>query len=251
MKIHCKTLIPACVLSLAGGVAIAQSDEIIRVIQTNYAGSNAHIIDPSTNEVVGTIEGVPKAHAVVNHPDGSYLYFANEHINVVDVVDGRTLEVVKQVPLIDRPNKLVINVGYNKLYVGIRDSAYVQVFDLDSLELLRTIPVLHGVHNVYVTKDSQYVIAGLGATPATRDEATIQVIDASTDEVAWGVSLEGNRVRPMAIESNPDGSPNRVFAQATRLNGFYVVDWDKREQVGFVSPPPLPIAEQNFIPEVW
>ena len=215
---------------------IAQTETVI--IQTNYAGSNAHIIDPVTNEVVDTIEGVPKAHAVVNHPDGTYFYFANEHIDVVDVVDIQTREVVEQIPLMDRPNKLVINKAFGKLYVGIRDSAFVQVIDLDSHKVVKTIPVLHGVHNVYVTKDDQYVIAGLGATPATRDEHTIQVIDPNTDEVAWGIALDGHRVRPMAIESHPDGSPNRVFAQATRLNGFFVVDWDKREAVDFIKPSP-------------
>lgn len=68
----------------------------------------------------------------------------------------------------------------------------------------------------------------------------------STDEVAWGIPLDGHRVRPMAIESNPDGSPARVFAQATRLNGFYVVDWDRREAVDFISPPPIPVSQQNF-----
>ena len=223
---------------------IAQTETVI--IQTNYAGSNAHIIDPVTNEVVDTIEGVPKAHAVVNHPDGTYFYFANEHIDVVDVVDIQTREVVEQIPLMDRPNKLVINKAFGKLYVGIRDSAFVQVIDLDSHTVVKTIPVLHGVHNVYVTKDDKYVIAGLGATPATRDEHTIQVIDPNTDEVAWGIALDGHRVRPMAIESHPDGSPNRVFAQATRLNGFFVVDWDKREAVDFISPPPLPVSQQNF-----
>ena len=236
----------ACLgMSLFGASSlIAQTETVI--IQTNYAGSNAHIIDPVTNEVVDTIEGVPKAHAVVNHPDGTYFYFANEHIDVVDVVDIQTREVVEQIPLMDRPNKLVINKAFGKLYVGIRDSAFVQVIDLDSHKVVKTIPVLHGVHNVYVTKDDQYVIAGLGATPATRDEHTIQVIDPNTDEVAWGISLDGHRVRPMAIESNPDGSPNRVFAQATRLNGFFVVDWDKREAVDFISPPPLPVSQQNF-----
>ena len=37
-----------------------------------------------------------------------------------------------------------------------------------------------------------------------------------------------------------------MFAQATRLNGFYVVDWDRREAVDFISPPPLPVSRQNF-----
>lgn len=221
-------------------------DEVVRIIQTNYAGSNAHIIDPETNEVLDVIDGVPKAHAVVNHPDGTYYYFANEHIHAVDVVEVASLEVVEQIPLMDRPNKLVINKALGKLYVGIRDSAFVQVIDLESHEIIKTIPVLHGVHNIYVTDDQRWMIVGLGATPATLDEPTIQVIDPHTDEVVWGVPLDGHRVRPMAIESNADGSPNRIFAQATRLNGFFVVDWDRREAVDFVSPPSLPVSQQNF-----
>ncbi|MGI9260088.1 MAG: hypothetical protein ACR2QQ_14745, partial [Gammaproteobacteria bacterium] len=71
-------------------------DEVVRIIQTNYAGSNAHVIDPETNEVLDVIEGVPKAHAAVNHPDGTYYYFANEHIHAVDVVEVATLDVVEQ-----------------------------------------------------------------------------------------------------------------------------------------------------------
>tara|TARA_B100000029_G_C17590198_1_gene962269 strand:- start:451 stop:1470 length:1020 start_codon:yes stop_codon:yes gene_type:complete len=226
--------------------ALAAQDSVVRIIQTNYAGSNAHIIDPDTNKVVGIIDNVPKAHAVVNHPDGSYFYFANEHDHHVDIVDAKSLEVVDRIPLIERPNKLVINKTENKLYVGIRDAAYLQVIDLDSREVIKTLPVHGGIHNVYVTKDDKWIVAGLGVHPKTLDEPTIQVIDASTDEIAFGISLEGFRVRPMAIESNPDGSPSRIFGQAERLNGFYVVDWDKREAVDFVSAPPLPVSQQNF-----
>ena len=57
---------------------LVAQDTVVRIIQTNYAGSNAHIIDPNTNKVVDIIENVPKAHAVVNHPDGTYFYFANQ-----------------------------------------------------------------------------------------------------------------------------------------------------------------------------
>ena len=226
--------------------SLGAQDSVVQIIQTNWAGSNAHIIDPATNKVVDVIEGVPKAHAAVNHPDGTYFYFANEHDDHVDVVDTETHRVVKRIPLIDRPNKLVINESHNKLYVGIRDSAYLQVIDLDTHEVVKTLPVHAGIHNVYVTKDDEYVIAGLGKNPDTLDEPTIQVIDAETDEIAFSIALDGHRVRPMAIESNTDGSPRRIFAQATRLNGFYVVDWAQRKAVDFISPPPLPVSWQNF-----
>ena len=50
----------------------------------------------------------------------------------------------------------------------------------------------------------------------------------------------------LTIESNADGSAKRVFAQGTRLNGFFVVDWDRREAVDFISPPPVPVSQQTF-----
>ena len=39
-------------------------------------------------------------------------------------------------------------------------------------------------------------------------------------------------VRPMAIEANPDGSTKRIFAQLSDLNGFAVVDFAERKEVG-------------------
>jgi len=248
-NVHTKRcLLSACLGTCLFWVSslVAQTDSVVQIIQTNYAGSNAHIIDPNTNKVVGVIDGVPMAHAAVNHPDGTYFYFANEHDHHIDVVDTKTLQVVERIPLIERPNKLVVNKTHNKLYVGIRDSAHLQIIDLGTHEVIKTLPVHYGIHNVYVTKDDEYVIAGLGKNPDTLDEPTIQVIDASTDEIVFGIPLDGHRVRPMAIESNADGSPRRIFAQATRLNGFYVVDWDQRKAVDFVSPPQLPVSQQNF-----
>lgn len=240
-------LLPGCLgLLLLGASLVAQSETVVRIIQTNSAGTNAHLIDPTTHTVVGVIQGIPQAHAAVDHPDGTRYYFANEHDNTVDVVDASTLDVIAHIPLTARPNKLVINEPLRKLYVGIRTAPFVDVIDLDSHEAIKSIPMFRGVHNVYMTGDDRHLIAGLGVTPTTEDEPTIQVIDARTDEVVWDVSLGGHRVRPMAIESNPDGSPNRIFAQATRMNGFFVVDWERRESVDFISPPPLPMSMRNF-----
>ncbi len=242
-----RRILLACLGMFLFGVSLtAQGDSVVRIIQTNSAGTNAHLIDPATHEVVAVIDHIPQAHAAVDHPDGYYYYFANELDHTVDVVDTKTLRQVMRIPLRERPNKLVINEALRKLYVGIRDAPYVEVIDLESHEIVKSIRMVRGVHNVYVTADYQYVVAGLGATPATSDEPTIQVIDANTDEIVWGVALDGNRVRPMALESNADGSTKRLFAQATRLHGFYVVDWDQRRVVDFISPPPIPVSRKNF-----
>src|SRR5205085_9241400 len=43
----------------------------VRVIQTNSAGDNIHVIDPVTNKVVGIINDIQVSHAVVGAPHGS------------------------------------------------------------------------------------------------------------------------------------------------------------------------------------
>src|SRR5262245_31922991 len=58
-----------------------------RVIQTNAAGDNIHVIDPTTNKVVGTINDIEVPHGVVGAPDGNHVYFTNESLETVDVVD--------------------------------------------------------------------------------------------------------------------------------------------------------------------
>src|SRR5262245_2262252 len=40
-----------------------------RIIQTNSAGDNVHIIDPATNKVVGEITGIEVGHGAVGAPD--------------------------------------------------------------------------------------------------------------------------------------------------------------------------------------
>ena len=43
----------------------------LRIIQTNSAGDNIHIIDPVTNKVVGEIKGIEASHGIAVAPDGN------------------------------------------------------------------------------------------------------------------------------------------------------------------------------------
>ena len=60
----------------------------LRIIQTNSAGNNVHLIDPATNTVVGVIEGIEVNHGAGVSPDGSRIYVTNE---ADDTLDGSTL----------------------------------------------------------------------------------------------------------------------------------------------------------------
>jgi DNA-binding beta-propeller fold protein YncE len=242
----------------------------VRILQSNNAGDIHHIIDPSVNRVVGLIRGCPYAHNLTVHPDGLYYYCANEQERTVDVFDTKSLKLVQQIPLSSRPNKIVVNKKQRKIYAGIIQRtekvlgpgfqapaggalpAVVDVIDIATHKVVRSIPVHFPVHNTYVTPDDKYVIAGLRGDPDP-GEPTIQVIDAATDKVVWGIELTGHRqygrdnheVRPMAFEANPDGSTKRMFAQATGVNGVWVVDWNTRKVETILFPPKLPLWKQN------
>src|SRR5688572_5620962 len=213
--------------------AVASSQ--VRIVQTNSRGDNIHLIDPATNKIVGEIKGVPINHGAAAAPDGSRFYFSSEADQTLHVVDGKTLQVTKKIPLTGRPNNISISKDGRRVYVGIVSApGAVDVIDTTSLERVKSIPTKGGIHNVYVTPDGQHVVAGSIAG------RLMTVIDAKTEEPVWTLFEEG--VRPMTFETNPDGSTKRIFVQISNLHGFAIVDFAARKEVGRVTLP-------NDIPE--
>ena len=202
----------------------------VRIVQTNSGGDNIHLIDPATQSIVGEIKGVPINHGAAAAPDGSRFYFSSEAEQTLHVVDGKTLQVTKKIPLTGRPNNISISRDGRRVYVGIVTSpGAVDVIDTASLEKVKSIPTKGGIHNVYVTPDGRHVVAGSIAG------RVMTVIDQQTEEPLWTLFQEG--VRPMAFETNPDGSTKRIFVQISDLHGFAVVDFAKRQEVARITLP--------------
>ena len=211
----------------------------VRVIQTNSAGDNIHLIDPATNKVVGEIKGIEVSHGVSASPDGSRLYVSNESINTVDVVDVKTLKVTQQIPLSGNPNNITITPDGKKVYVAIIQApGAVDVIDVASLKKIKTIPTQGGIHNLYATPDGKFVAAG---SPRGH---RLNVIDTHTDEIAWSEDL-GLEVRPMTFVKNPDGSTKWIFVQST-FNGFVVVDFVTHKQVRRIDNPEIPAGYKTI-----
>jgi len=225
--------IPLLVLPLA-----AQAQDQVRIIQTNAAGDRIHIIDPVSNTVVGEILGIEVAHGATASPDGRWIYATNEADDTLDVADAQTLEIVKKIPLSGIPNNLSITPDGGRVYVGIRQAVgnhpgVADVIDTASLTRVRSIRTDGPVHNLYVTPDGKHVVTG------SASNGFMSVLDTETDAPAWSVELE-DRLRPMAISANPDGSTRSIFAQVGEFNGFVVVDFETRQQVDRVTLPKLP-----------
>jgi YVTN family beta-propeller protein len=204
-----------------------------RIIQTNSAGDNVHIIDPRTNRVVGEITGIEVGHGAAAAPDGSRLYVSNEAESTLDVVDGYTLRIMTQIPLTGHPNNISASPDGRRVYVAIRQlPGAVDIIDTASLTVAKSIPIDGTVHNTYVTPDGRYVVAG------SIDGKNATVIDAATEEIAWSKYFDLG-VRPMAFESNADGTTKRLFVQLSGFNGFAVVDFATREETARIELPKL------------
>jgi YVTN family beta-propeller protein len=211
------------------------------IIQTNSAGDNVHIIDPSVNRVVGEVVGIEVGHGAAAAPDGSRLYFSNEADSTLDVVDGRSLRLMTKIPLSGRPNNISASRDGSRVYVAIRQgSGAVDVIDTVALTLAKSIPINGEVHNTFTTPDGRYVIAGsIAGKNAT-------VIDTATEEVVWVKDFDLG-VRPMAFEANADGSTRRMFVQLTAFNGFAVVDFDTYEETMRIELPKLPPGKEPVL----
>ena len=217
----------------------ADAQGTVRIVQTNSAGDNVHIIDPVTNEVVGEIQGIERAHGAAPSPDGRWLYVANEADDTVDIVDVAALKVIKKVPLTGRPNNIAVTPDGRKVYTAIAEApGALDVLDTSTNEIVATISVHGGVHNTYVTPDGKYAIAGMVGG------RNITVVDTMTDRPVWTTYFDLG-IRPMAFDTNPDGSTRRIYAQLSNFNGFGVVDFETRKEVTRIEFPKVPPDQQT------
>src|SRR5205807_2401221 len=111
------------ILLCAAYFTVAAPKPRLRIVQTNSAGDNINIIDPATHAVVGEIKGIEAPHGIAASRDGSRIYVSEEAQKTLDVVDGKTLEVIKRIPLSGGvPNLIALTPDERRLYVALRPS---------------------------------------------------------------------------------------------------------------------------------
>ncbi len=212
------------------GTSLAAGTES-RVLQSNSAGDNIHVISSATNKIVGTIEGIEVPHGVVVSPDGARIYITDEPRRTLDIVDAVSLKVIKQVPLSGRPNNLAVSKDGKTVYVAIVDApGAVDVIDPEAGKNVKSIPVKGGIHNVYVTPDGKFAAAG--SIPGK----LLNIIDTVTNTVAWTLPTDAG-VRPMAFVTNPDSSTKQIIIQLSDYHGIVVIDFASRKEVRRVDLP--------------
>jgi len=225
-------------VAIAFALTAAAGASSVRIIQTNSAGTNVHLIDPATNKVVGVINGIEVNHGATSAPDGSRFYISNEAEKTLDVVDTKTLKVIKSIPLTAHPNNVSISKDGKRVYVAIAAApGAVDVIDTQTMTRAKSIPVKGSAHNTYVTPDGRYVVCGSVAGKR------VTVIDQKTEEPVWTLDFDAG-VRPITFEKKADGSTGRMFVQLSDFNGFAIVDFDQHKEVTRVKLPEVSESER-------
>ena len=206
----------------------------IRVYQTNSAGDAVDIIDPATNKIVLRVKDIEAAHGVAFSPDGTRAYITCEADNTLWATDTKTGKLLNKVPLSGHPNNLAVSNDGRRVFIGIREAGgAVDVVSANPPALEKTVRVKGNVHNVYVTPDGKFAVAG------SIEGKMVTAIDAKTLAIAWELPVDAG-VRPMAFEKAADGSTSRIFAQLSNLHGFVVIDFNTHREVQRVQLPPDP-----------
>jgi YVTN family beta-propeller protein len=202
----------------------------VRIYVTNSGGDNMHVIDPAARKVVSTVEGIEGAHGVNFSPDGTRVYASNEADHTLDVFEQKTGKLINKVKLSGRPNNIAVAKD-GRIVVAIAENQG-RLDIIDPVKLARKVSILTNgrLHNTYVTPDSRYAISGSTRT------SIVTVFDLAKEQIAWELNL-GKGVRPMAIDTNPDGSTRRIYAQLSELNGFAVVDFAARKKIATIEVP--------------
>ena len=178
-------------------VGVKTAERKVRIIQTNSAGDNVHMIDPATNKVVGMIDGIEVSHGAASRRTAAASTSATRPTARSTSSTRKTLKVVKKIPLSGHPNNMAVSKDGRRVYVGIiQEPGGVDVIDTASMKRVKTIPTKGTIHNAYVTPDGKYVVAGsIRGQDDQRDRC-------ATEEPAWTLEMDLG-IRPMTFSGIP------------------------------------------------
>jgi len=215
---------------------LANAVPAVRIYQTNSAGDAVDIIDATTNAVVLQVKDIEVPHGVAFSPDGSRAYISCESENTLWATDTKTGKILGKAPLSGHPNNIAMSKDGRRVFVGIVAApGAVDVVDTASLKSIKSVAVKGGVHNVYVTKDGKFVVAG------SIVGKILTVIDAQSLEPVWELPFDSG-VRPIAFETGGDGATSRMFVELSGYHGFAVVDFKTHQIVARIKLPDQPMG---------
>lgn len=192
-------------------IAVALRPGSVELWVVNYQDLFISIISTTTNQVIGTVTGLPASgNGIDFSADGSRAYVTSYNTDEVLIIDTANRTVLDTISVGDGPEDVRVDAERNRLVIAAQVAGTLSFVDLDTSAVtsvaVGSAPV--GVH-IDAARDRAYVTLFFGASLA--------VVDLTTDTLVDTVSIDS---QPNAMAPSFDG---RLLFIATN-DDAYVYD---------------------------
>ena len=144
----------------AADVKVADPTSVVMIV--NRDSNEIAFMDIKTHKIVGKtfLGNNVNPHMVMMSPDGRYVVTGGTRANKAYIIDARTLELVKVIPVDIAPEHLAFSPDGRWYYQGNPDGDSISVIDMVSLTKIKTIPGLVEPLNVTFSSDGAKAYVG-------------------------------------------------------------------------------------------
>jgi YVTN family beta-propeller protein len=157
----------AAILGAVGAAVLRAQDVKITdptsvVMIVNRDSNDIAFMDIKSRKIVGKtfLGNNVNPHMVMMSPDGRYVVTGGTRANKAYIIDTRTLQLVKTIPVDIAPEHLAFSPDGRWYYQGNPDGDSISVIDMQSLTKIKTIPGFAEPLNVTFTPDGSKAYVG-------------------------------------------------------------------------------------------
>src|SRR6188474_570265 len=148
----------------AADIKVAEPTSVVMIV--NRDSNEIAFMDIKSKKLVGKtfLGNNVNPHMVMMSPDGRYVVTGGTRANKSYIIDTRTLELVKVIPVDIAPEHLAFSPDSRWYYQGNPDGDSISVIDMVSLTKVKTIPGFAEPLNVtFLTDGSKAYVGNYGA----------------------------------------------------------------------------------------
>jgi len=182
-----------------------------RVFSFNGESNNSSVVDPNTLKQVGTVDlGGGPEFAVA---DGKGKIYNNlEDKNSLNVIDTKTLKVIKNYPLAPcgGPTGIALDEAHHRIFSVCRQNKGMSVVDANSGNVIATLPIGAGVDAVAYDPETKLIFCSCG------DGTTTIIKQESADKYSVIQTLKTpNRAKTLAL----DTKTHKIYLSVAEYEG--------------------------------
>jgi YVTN family beta-propeller protein len=211
------------VLIASLSAAPGHGEPLRKLYVANSAGTDIHVIDPVTNQVIRRLDVGPQPHGLVATAAGDQLFVTLENVDgergELLWLDPFTDRVTRRMALGARPNQLAVTPDGKLAYIPCDDATW-WVVDTVRASVVATIATGGRPHNTLCSPDGKRMYLG------PKGSYHVLIADTASHRLIGEIPLS-DAPRPIALSKDE----RRLYANVDTLIGFEVADLATRKVI--------------------